>query len=172
MNGRSPIDKVMDAAPTRLSELLAVAGPWTEGWDEDELGSILAYQLAVPFEAEVLHSFPRLAPRFTPRGPGAGARPETLGELLRQDQPPLERLELCKDFAKAASQQPSSAMPKDVALVLYYLSLASAQVRLARRITRLGSRDLCQGLLWAERQPWVPGDLRALLAKARGQVLV
>jgi hypothetical protein len=95
------------------------------------------------------------------------APPGTFGELFQHERPPLELLRLAKDFAKAAQANPGSAIPKEVAWVLYYLSIATALVRLRQRITHLSDVELRQGFDWVLAQSWVADPSRALAEAGR-----
>ena len=96
--------------------------------------------------------------------------PRTLGELFRDPRPSTALLTLAKDHAKAAQQQPLSGIPRDVGLVLYYLSIAAGMVRRDKRITELYDADLRRGFDWALKQPWLVEEARELLVEGRQKV--
>ncbi len=160
-------DQVLKAEPVRLSEVLALASGEKESWRPEELHDILAFQLSAPLEFELEHADRRLSTHFKSLSRAGQPPPRTLGELFRHLQPPVALLNLAKDYAKAAQKQPASGIPKNVALVLYYLSLAAALVRRGRRITQLNDSELRQGFDWALSQPWLVEEARTLLAEGR-----
>ncbi len=95
-----------------------------------------------------------------------GAPCQSFGDLLRQPSPPLELLELVKDFAKANADHPEHGLPKEIAAVLYYACIAAALLRLKARISKLSEADLGRGLRWAAEQPWLDEETTQLLAAA------
>jgi len=86
----------------------------------------------------------------------------SLGNLLAYPNPPVELLEITKDFAKACRQNPNSPMPREIASVLYFASIAAALVRCRRRITGLADDALSEGFRWALSQSWLDAPTRAL----------
>lgn len=86
-------------------------------------------------------------------------------DLLRHPRPPLDLLIITKDHAKLAHRDPRSALPPDVALLLYYGSIAAALLRHGRRISRLTDDELRGGFNWAVRQSWVDDETRSLFLK-------
>jgi len=84
-------------------------------------------------------------------------------ELLEDPTPSLEPLIALKDSAK---RRPTESFPPEVALLLYYGSIAAAMVRCGKRITRLRDDDLRNGFMWAIQQPWVPQSISDLFRQA------
>lgn len=121
-----------------LNRLIAFDAQGRALWPADELKSLLAQQLQ--------SNLPDLAP---------GADPLTLADLLHHPQPPLDLLRRVKDFAKFNRFDAASPLPPEVALLLYYGTIAVALIRLNQRITHLSDEDLRDGLAWVLRQPWV-----------------
>ena len=97
---------------------------------------------------------------------GRRARDARVCGPIAAPQPPLELLELVKDFAKANADHPENGLPKEIAAVLYYGCIAAALVRLKARISKLSDAELRRGLGWAVEQPWVDEETRQLLARA------
>ena len=77
----------------------------------------------------------------------------SLRELLESSNPSIEFLVELKDLAK---QRPSNLFPPEMALLMYYGTIAAAMVRCGKRITKLRDEDLRSGFTWAIKQPWVP----------------
>jgi hypothetical protein len=84
-------------------------------------------------------------------------------DLFLHPVPPIELLALTKDFAKGNMEHPDSALPHEVAAVLYYASIAAAYVRLDQKISQLNEAELKRGLSWARSQAWVEAPIRNLL---------
>ena len=54
-------------------------------------------------------------------------------------------------------------MPRPIASVLYFASIAAALVRCRRRITGLTNDDLVVGFRWMLAQPWLDTPTRTLI---------
>jgi len=134
-------------------------------WRPDELKDMLLHQLHAPLylsfgtlSAEVVHQL------------HCNERPLdarlTLGELFAHPQPPLELLKLVKRFAKQCRREPDNPMPSDLVMLLYFVSIAAALVRLNQRISELADRHLRHGMRWLGAQVWVDAGVKSLLAEA------
>jgi RNA polymerase sigma-70 factor (ECF subfamily) len=88
---------------------------------------------------------------------------KSLSELLHSPSPVPEVLELLKDFAKENRTDPESPLGREVATVLYFVSIAVALVRCDRRITRHDDATLRQGFRWGVELPWLDEPTRGLL---------
>ena len=80
---------------------------------------------------------------------------KSFADLFHHPAPPIELLELVKDFAKANLDHPESGLPGEIAAALYYTSIAAALVRLDARISQLPDADLQRGLRWTMEQAWL-----------------
>jgi hypothetical protein len=76
---------------------------------------------------------------------------------------------LTKDFAKACRISADSPIPREIATVLYFASIAVARLRCGRRITELTDTAVRKGLDWALGQPWLDEATRRLLEEGRSQ---
>jgi hypothetical protein len=151
----------------RLSEVFALGTDKEVSWSTEELRAILANQLSASLESELDYANPALTTKYLSLSQAGRPVPKNLEELFRDPHPSVTLLKLAKDFAKAAQKQPASAIPKDVALVLYYLSIAAGLARRGQRITQLTDDELRQGFDWAQKQPWLVEEARQLLAAGR-----
>ena len=149
--------------PAMLSRLMALDAEGG-GWGEQELGDILRHQLRAPLLFDL--------GKLTPAGEvelrqfaHAGGRIESFGDLLHHRAPPVELLVLVKEFAKSGRTGHGS-LPREIATLLYYASIAAALVRQGRRITRMEDAGLREGLRWAVGQPWVDEPTRQVLREA------
>jgi hypothetical protein len=134
-------------------------------WRPDELKDMLLHQLRAPLylslgtlSAEVVHQLHCNEPPLDAR--------LTLGELFGHPQPPLELLKLVKRFAKQCRREPDNPMPSDLVMLLYFVSIAAALVRLDRRISELADRHLRHGMRWLAAQVWVDAGVKSLLSDA------
>jgi hypothetical protein len=87
----------------------------------------------------------------------------TYGLLLGHPNPPLQVLVWIKDCAKRQMQN-DALLPKSIAALIYYLSIAVARVRLGVAISNADDGHLRDGLRWAGRQEWIDEPTRRLIA--------
>jgi hypothetical protein len=131
--------------PRRLADLLEREPDAARVWTADELAAVLRHQLAVPLHLDLDGAADDEAMR------------RSFGDLLADPHPPVNVLDRVKLFAKAARTRADGGLPPEVATVLYYASIAAADARCGRRITRLADAALREGYEWVLAQPWA-GD--------------
>ena len=166
------VSDLLKASPGQVAAVMALGdGAPARVWRPEELGAVFRHQMEAPVSVD-LGAF----------GPGAAARLRILVEannlllrsfrdLFQHPAPPLELLELVKDFAKLNRDQRESVLPTEIATGLYFLSIAAALVRCSRRITALSDGELREGFAWALRQSWIDEAARGLLESARARLL-
>jgi hypothetical protein len=88
-------------------------------------------------------------------------------ELLESSDPSIEVLIELKNLAK---RRPKHLFPPEMALLLYYGTIAAAMVKCAERITKLRDEDLRDGFTWAIKQPWVPEEICELFRQATSKL--
>lgn len=149
--------------PRLLASVLDLESEGPLRWHASELAAVLRHQLGAPIRPDLEKASPDLARRFdaaTAGSPGAAAL--TFGSLLTDPAPPLELLQLAKDFAKKVMGAPDVPLPDEVATVLYYAAIAPALLRHNQRITGLTDDALRQGVTWAVSLDWVGDPIRPL----------
>ena len=92
---------------------------------------------------------------------------QTVRELLEHANPPIELLIRVKDLSK---RRPRDFFPPEMALLLYYGSIAAAMVRCGKRITKLRDDDLRNGFSWAIKEQWVPEEICELFRQGISQL--
>jgi hypothetical protein len=92
---------------------------------------------------------------------------QTVRELLEHPNPPIEMLMRLKDLSK---RRPTDLFPPEMALLLYYGSIAAGMVRCGKSITKLRDEDLRNGFTWTIKQPWVPESICELFRRALSQL--
>ena len=92
---------------------------------------------------------------------------QTVRELLEHPNPPIELLIRVKDLSK---RRPRDLFPPEMALLLYYGSIAAGMVRCGKRITKLRDEDLRNGFSWAVKEQWVPEKICELFRQAMSQL--
>jgi hypothetical protein len=155
-----------------LADLMA-AGTGTDAarlWRPEELAAIFRHQMGAPVLVDLGGFDPGTAVKLTVLSEAQGLLLKSFSDLFRHPAPPLELLEVTKEFAKANMDHPESSLPREIAAALYYASIASALVRLDARISQLKDADLRRGLTWAAEQPWISEEARELFHQALAKV--
>jgi len=152
--------------PGVLSALINSGSESTRLWGPEELAAVFRHQLSAPVFVDLGQMPKRAAVKLRRLGDAQGLLLKSFSELFHHPVPPVELLELTKDFAKANMDHPESALPGEVATALYYVSIAAAHVRLGARISKLGDDDLRRGWLWTRDQGWIDEMTKALLEEA------
>ncbi len=145
--------------------LEAEAGSEAE-WTAADMAAILRHQLKAPLRADLSTTNPD-AGKTLDTISEAGPPSATFGELFAHPHPPLELLVLAKDFGKALRRDTSCGVPAEVATVIYYASIVSAQLRWGRRISALDEAGLRRGVEWVLAQSWLDATIRAMFEEAR-----
>jgi hypothetical protein len=139
---------VIHSAARNWAKVLDEAADERPDWTPEELGSILRHQFDASLEFD------------------SSGRIRSLAELFSTPNPPLELLRQVKEFAKRNYAQAESLLPREVSLMLYFASLATALLRCRARISQLSDSELRAGFEWAVAQPW--GDERLTLLFREG----
>lgn len=79
-------------------------------------------------------------------------------------------LTLAKEFAKTHIHSEHAAIPHDVAVVLYFSTIAAALCHAGVRITTLDDSKLADGLKWCLARDWLEPSIRQLLMKAEKEI--
>ena len=135
--------------PRQISDILGIGADTATLWRPDELAAIFRHQMAAPvvFDLESLGT--AKARRLANLTAAQGLVLKSFADLFQHNSPPLELLQLTKDFAKRNRDQPESVLPTEIATLLYFASIAAALVHRGERITRLSNSELRGGFEWA-----------------------
>ncbi|MDH3584325.1 MAG: hypothetical protein OER86_08935, partial [Phycisphaerae bacterium] len=137
----------------------------SHSWQEDEFQAVLQGQMLAPLELELGTVDPvAWSSHFRALARAASPPIETLLDLFLHDDPPLDLLVAVKDYAKGLYHDDPSPLPREVAAVLYFASLAVAGRHHDRKITDLDDAAVRRGTAWASTQDWVDDTTRRLLA--------
>jgi hypothetical protein len=128
-----------------------------DAWEPSELQAIWHHLLGTPLEIEVAGLSEAISV-------GSSIRPIDLMTML---DPPLPLLIAWKDWAKAASANRHRVLPVPILKGVYWLTIATAQVRHASRITALSEANCGAGLDWLLAQPWLDENSQRLAGSAR-----
>jgi hypothetical protein len=157
---------LLKASPGQVAAVLGLGDAPARVWRPEELGAVFQHQMAAPVWVDLGALTPGAADKLKILVAANNLLLRSFRDLFQHPAPPLELLELVKDFAKLNRDQPESVLPTEVATVLYFLSIAAALTRCSRRITTLGDRQLREGFAWSLRQRWIDETARALLESA------
>jgi hypothetical protein len=152
--------------PKSLAALLAVGTERVRLWRPEELKAIFRHQMSSPILVDLGGYDPGTAVRLHALSEAQSLLLKSFSDLFHHPVPPIELLLLTKDFAKANMDHPESSLPQEVAAALYYASIATAVVRLDKRISQLNDAKLKRGLQWTIEQPWVDDQTRQLIVEA------
>jgi hypothetical protein len=157
---------LLKSAPKSLAAFLAAGEERARLWRPEELGAIFRHQMSAPILMDLGGFDAATAARLKTLSAAQSLLLTSFLDLFLHPVPPIELLNLTKDFAKGNMEHPDSSLPHEIAAVLYYVSIAAAYVRLDRKISQLGDAEFKRGLLWAKSQPWVEAPLQKLLDEA------
>ncbi len=91
---------------------------------------------------------------------------QSVADLLYHPRPPMDLLWAIKDFSKNCKEDSTSDVAPEVALAIYYASIAAALTRCGERITTLSNDELHAGFNWLVKQTWLPSRMRHLVTRA------
>jgi hypothetical protein len=157
---------VQQSRANKLAALLATGEEHARLWRPDELAAVFRHQISAPMLVDLGGFDPRNAARLKLVSEAQGLGLKSFADLFQHPAPPVELLELVKDFAKANLDHPESGLPAEIASALYYVSIAAALVRRDTRISKLPEADLRRGLTWTGEQAWLDEPTGQLLARA------
>ena len=163
-NGR---ENILQLEPKRLAAFLEIDPGVGRPWRQNELAAIFQHQLAAPVQLDLADGHAGDDPVLPP----AYAEIRTFDQLFHHPDPPIELLKSVKEFAKANRNHPASALPGEIATVLYYASILVARLRCGVGISALSDDELRTGLEWALAQPWVDERLKSLLRNAASSLV-
>ena len=154
---------IRDSKAVCLARMMALVKEDQGLWKAEELGPILQHQLAAAVQLDLGRLDRLSAERLEALCSQATPPIETFRDLLHHPRPPVELLEMTKNFARACHGGAESLLPNEVATVLYISSIVAAKLQCQRRITKLDSQGLKHMLDWALDQPWLDESTRGLL---------
>ena len=156
-------DTILDCPSPGIRALLDETAAEDRLWSSDDLRDVFGHQWSAPLAVDLGGLGDAFAGRVKTLAASKGLLLQSFGDLLAHQRPPLELLVLTKEFAKRCLSSPHSALPHDIARVLYFASIAAALSRCSRRITTLGDQRIEQGIAWALSRTWLAEEARAVL---------
>ncbi len=128
-------------------------------WSKSDFAALWAHQLSTPLWSELASQ------KSSPQSALGDASEEqlTFGTALLVAKVPLPLLLSVKQYAQSHREAETSVLPAEIALMLYYLSLATAWALHRERITSMNDESLREGWRWATRQEWIDSRTRVRL---------
>lgn len=183
---------VYRSSPQQLTTLLELDD---SAWPQPSIGdlrSILTHQLDAPLL--LCHPGDELAKPVRGPGSGGAAASgaadpqgqtsreddwlaRSIRQVLEDPSPSVSVLSMIKNFAKrhiggdgnnqgaSGKAKDRGLLPREVALVLYYLAIATAQHQKSP-ISSLDRSTIRQGLTWCSHQPWLDAGAHRLIQRA------
>ncbi len=154
---------------SRAKELAALMASGDERnplWRPEELAAMFRHQMSAPVLVDLGGFDPNMAARLKTLSAAQGLLLSSFADLFNHPNPPIQLLQLVKDFAKANMDHPEGGLPSEISAILYYTSIAVALAQLDTRISQLADADLRTGLRWAQKRAWLDEKTKALLATA------
>ena len=149
--------------PGTLAKLMTLGNEPQRIWRPEELAVVFSHQMAAVVQFDLAGLDEGIGAKLMTLSAAEGLLVRSFADLFQHSNPPIELLILTKQFAKANINHPDSSLPREVAKVMYYGSIAVALVRCAQRITELDDCSLRQGVEWAIAQTWIDEPTRAVL---------
>jgi hypothetical protein len=165
----SEFDSSAALTKSRARELAALMNTSDESsplWRADELAALFRHQMSAPVLMDLGSFDPRTASQLKTLATAQGLLLSSFADLFNHPTPPLQLLQLVKDFAKANMDHPESGLPREIATTLYFTSIAAALLRLDKRISQLPDAELQRGLRWTQEQKWLDEKTKALVEGA------
>jgi len=131
---------------------------------------VFDHQWSAPLELDLGPSAARSAAALQNKSEFSGLPLRTYRDLFQHPRPPLDLLRLVKEFGKAQQAPSEAALPREIALALYYTSILVARVRLGERISSLSDAALRQATDWLLAQDWVDESTRELFRLGRAHL--
>ncbi len=156
-------DSIFDSDPRELVALMDMDEERDRLWSPGELAAILKHQLSAPVQYDLAGMDRKMAGKLKTLAESQGLVLKSFGDLFQHSNPPLELIRMTKEFAKACGKSPTSAIPRDIADVLYFSCIAIALVRHRKRISKLSNADIRKGLRWVLGREWLDSDTRSLV---------
>jgi hypothetical protein len=124
---------------------------------------MLRHQLSAPLVGELAGAGVASAAEIARRTRSCHPPIETLGALFCSPSPPIELLEMAKNFAKACKAGGEESLPPEIADVIYCAAIVAALVKCGKRITALDDKALARGITEVLGHSWLDDRTRSLL---------
>jgi len=153
--------------PRLLAQFLAVDDVPRRLWSDGELGAILHHQLATAVHIDLESADAAIRVRLEALPLDQQPKSRSYEEVFQLPAPPVELLNLIKQFAKSSRIRGENVLPPEIATVIYLASIVAARLRIGARISEQSDESLLHGIQWVLDQPWVDEKTRMLFLQAK-----
>jgi hypothetical protein len=155
-----------ESKPVLLARLFGVEDSREVEWEPFDYETMLSRLLKTPL-AEALPGFdPRAIAAATESAPGAQPGSLTLSTIFTDPAPSIELLRAIKDWSRRSTRSKDPPLPLDIASLLYFTSIAAAQIRAGQWISKLDPAIFQRGVEMFVAEPWVGEPVRSLLGES------
>lgn len=158
-------DRPEDAERARfLAEMAAMDSDVDHAfWRPEDLAAVLRHQLDAPLAFDLASHQSGGMEHVEDLRCVEGQPIRTFRELFHHPRPPVELLELTKEFAKSLAHRDDAPLPEQIATILYVLSIIVARARCGCRISQTDDEEQRRQVEWILSHPWVDESTRCLL---------
>lgn len=135
-------------------------------WSGDDLQAMWGHQLQSPLIIDLGGMRGKDAHQIEQMATARGLMLKSFADLFFHPHPPVDLLDLTKEFAKRNLVSPETRLPAGITRVLYFGSIAIAKLRCGQSITRLSDDRVLDGLEWCLNQDWLDPALHDLLSES------
>jgi hypothetical protein len=132
-------------------------------WHPEELNAILDHQWRAPLKVDLGGQSEEQAERLKLLCGADNLLLKSYGEIFCHRMPPIELLVMIKEFAKRNLAHADAALPREIALTLYVLSIVVAKTRCGRRIGARPNHVMRANIESVLQQPWLTQPVIELL---------
>ena len=130
-------------------------------WTDEDRRAVLGHQMSAPLLEELREVKGDVAI------PDSRTDLTTFGDLLLGDNPPVHLLRLAKQLMKDRAGRSRDLFPKEVAGLLYVVSICAALVKCNENISENDNASLARRVDWALGMQWTDDATRELLEQGQ-----
>lgn len=132
-------------------------------WHPQELGAMLEHQWNAPVEPDLEGMPPEQARLLSKLCVADHLVLKSYGDIFTHRLPPIELLELIKEYAKRNMAGTDKELPGDIAKLLYVLSVVVAGLRCGKRITSQSDESVRKSIHSVLAQSWITAPVTSIL---------
>jgi len=152
--------------PDILAKLMGFGEELEEQWTAEDLGAIYGHLLSTQLGREFAGAGASWRRVMEVVDVGEGVLRQRFQEVLFGPNPTCGQLELVKRYAKVKWRAREGQLPAEVAIALYFVSIACGVTRCGQRISTLDDATLRRGFAHLLRAGWLDGPSRDVLKEA------
>ena len=161
-----PIEAIHSSQSQMLAKLMTLSAAVDPVWDDkSELPFLLRHQMSCSLEKELGALRRGAAEQVSELRRRHNGPLTSFQDLFASPASPLPLLRMAKELGKRSMVSADGDLPREVAAVLYYVSISVALSRCHERITELDDDSLRRGLKWLLTREWVNDDVREWAAQ-------